>query len=413
MIKIILFTLILIIVFIVFRDFNFFLKEVEKFIIKIKNFFNKKKEDNYEKHYLAILKNKNKNNNFTQNLNRLCEFYISQGRYEEAVLMYEKMLRRGDLQYNMFWNSLAGFGSIAEKRGDFNLAIEYVKKGEDMRKHFSHKESSDYFEKVYFILSNCYLKIGDKKKSLDYLRSFLKKNLEERSRLKIFLKMGENLLEFFDYKNAKKYFERKELEVLNSDQKNKRDYLLCMSLLGMRDYDSILEIGKRKDFFQSGSDLLILGLYSLGISNVKKNFFNEAEKCFSVIFPITTFRLDIKDFYKFYYYNLLLYYGLGLLNNVKKEYDKAEINFQKMLEIIERIPPIRYQYFLERTNIYFFKILANFELIKIEKNIKKKKEKIKILKSFLDQLTTEERSLIGLKEIGNEGSIINKINNYK
>ena len=88
-------------------------------------------------------------------------------------------------------------------------------------------------------------------------------------------------------------------------------------------------------------------------------------------------------------------------------------NYKKILEIIEIIPEVRLKYMMERVNIYFFKLLANFEIIKMEKNITTKKRKIKVIKDFSSNLTSEEKNLIKLIEIGNEGSIINKINNLK
>ena len=383
------------------------------FFIKISNFLYKKKDSNWEKRYLAALKKKDISP--VQIVNRLGEFYISQGRYEEATLVYEKMLAmhtEGTGKHNMTWNSFVGLASVAEKKGDFNLAIEYIKKGEDVRARFSYKESDIYLEKICLILSKCYLKIGNKQKALDSLKEHCSNN-EGKFRAELTKQAGEIFLEFSNYDNARKYLNKKELGVLSKTKKSEANYLLCMALIGNENYDLVFEMAAEEGFFQSNSDVLILGLYASAVANIKKKEFLKAEEALDRIFDIAILRLDNKQFYKFYYYNFLLYYGLGSLNIAQKENDKAKINFQKMLEIIERIPPNRYEYFSERINIYFFKLLAFFELIRMEKSLEERTKKIKTIKFFLKQLTEEERFAIGLKEIGNQGSIIKKINNCK
>lgn len=401
MIELILSVIALIILFIFLKEMNFF--------TKISNFLYKKKDINWEKRYLAALKKKNINP--IQIVNRLGEFYISQGRYEEATLVYEKMLAMhadGTGKHNMAWNSFVGLASVAEKKGDFNLAIEYIKKGEDIRAYFSSKESDIYLEKVCLILSRCYLKMGNKQKALECCVIN-----EGKSGVELIKQAGEIFLEFSDYNNAKKYLNKKELNDLSQTKKSEVNYLLCMALIGNENYDLVFKMASREDFFQSNSDVLILGLYASAMANIKKKEFSKAEEMLNRIFDISISRLDNKQFYKFYYYNFLLYYGLGSLNIARKENDKAKINFQKILEIIERIPLHRYEYFSERISIYFFKFLAFFELIKMEKILKERTKKVKEIKFFLKQLTEEEKFAIGVKEIGNQGSIINKINNCK
>ncbi|MDD3084980.1 MAG: tetratricopeptide repeat protein [Candidatus ainarchaeum sp.] len=403
--------LILIIFAVVF--FSYFLKEI-KFFPKVKKFFSKIEEKNWEKRYFASLKKKNVDS--TQIVNRLGEFYISQGRYGEARMIYEKvyaMLGKGKTKDNITWNIFSGLALMCEKQGDFDLAIEYIKRGETTRMYFSIGASNFYLEKICLILSRCYVKKGDEEKAIDCIDKYCLENVKKDARAKVIKQAGEIFLELSNYEKSEKYFRKEEISLLNKTTKSEANYFLCMALLGKKDYVSILKMSKSEDFFQSNSDALVLGLYSCGMANIKQKRYKEAKEKLDRISNLIISRLDSKEFYKFYYYNFLLYYGLGSLSSAQKNQDDARMNFQKILDIMETVSDSRYKYSAERNNIYFFKLLANFELIKIEKNAKKKKETIKMIKVFLNQLTQVEKKSIGLKEVGNDGSIIIKINNLK
>jgi len=390
-----------------------FLKET-KFFIKMNKFFSKKKESSWEKSYLASLKNKNVDP--TQIVNRLGEFYIMQGRYDEARMIYEKVyttLGEGKSKSNIVWNVFSGLALIAEKQGDFDLAVEYIERGERTRMFFSSAVSHLYLEKIWLILSRCYTKKGNGERALNCLKKYSLTNVNKEAQGRVSKQLGEICLELSNYEKAEKHFRKKEINLLDSKTKFEASYFLCMALLGKKDYVSILEMSKSENFFQSNSDVLVIALYSSAIANIKQKKYKEARERLDRIFNVITYRLNSKDFYKFYYYNFLLHYGFGRLNSAQKKYNEAKINFQKILEIMEAASDSRYKYFTERTNIYFFKLLANFELIKIEKNVKKKKERTKNIKDFLNHLTKEERKSIELKEIGNEGSIIIKITSLK
>ncbi|MDD2227345.1 MAG: tetratricopeptide repeat protein [Clostridia bacterium] len=385
----------------------FFLKEVniycflEKIILKIK-------EKTWEKRYLASLKKKSKN--LVSFVNRLGDFYISKGRYKDALNIYEKaysLIEKGKIKNNIIWNIFNGLALLAEKKGDFDLAIEYVKRGEIIRGYFNFQESSDYLEKNCFMLSKWFFKKGDKKKALKYLDGYfsdeVRKNITE----------AEILLNFFNYKKAKKLLKRLEKDFSDKEEGIEIDYLLCIALLGEKSYAAILKISQKPNFFKSANDNLAFVLYSSFVAYIKAKKYKEAKERLDIIYNIIIYHLGSEDFYKFYYYNFLLYYGLGCLNFSQKKYTEAKNNYKKILEIIEIIPEVRLKYMMERVNIYFFKLLANFEIIKMEKNITIKKQKIKVIKDFSSNLTSEEKNLIKLIEIGNEGSIINKINNLK
>jgi len=393
--------------------FSYFLKEI-KFFSKINIFFSKKKGKNWEKKYFNSLKKENVDS--TRIVNRLGDFYISQGRYTEASMVYEKVyatLRVKKMKNNIIWNIFSGLALMSEKQGDFDLAIEYIERGEKARMYFSIGASHVYSEKICLISSRCYMKKGDGRKAIDCIKEYCSGNIKKEVRARLIKQAGEIFLELSNYVKAEKYFKKEEISLLNETTRMEASYFLCMTMLGKKDYVSILEMSENEDFFQSNSDILILALYSCAISNIKQKKYKEAKEKLDRILNIIMTRLNMKEFYKFYYYNFLLYYGLGSLSFAQKNQNDARINFQKIINIMETVPDSRYKYFTERTNIHFFKLLANVELIKIEKNSKKRKEIIKTIRGFLNQLTKSERESIALKEIGNEGSIIDKINNLK
>jgi len=386
--------------------FYYFLKET-KFFLRIN-------EKNWEKKCFVSLKKKNIN--LIRDTNKLGKFYISQGRYVEANIVYEKvyaLFRGGGLDNNVARNVFNGLALVAQEQGDFDLAIEYIKRGEIIRNFFSKISSPFFSEKNFLVLSKCYSKKGDKKKTKDCFKKYYLNNLTKKEKAKIVKHSGEIFLEFFNYKKAEEFFKKAEINFLELREKAEAQCFLSMALLGEKKYTFIRKMSKKEHLFRSNSDVFVLFLYSSAMADVKQKKCVEARKKLNRIFNIVTSSLNNKEFYKFYYYNFLFYYGLGTLSVVEKKNSEAIICFQKILEIVEIIPSLRYKYIMERVNIYFFKLLAIFELIKIEKNINAKKAKIKTAKFFLKGLTKEERQFINLIEVGNEGSVINKINNLK
>lgn len=399
MIKLILIILITFFLLIFFKEVNFLslLKKKLKISEKI-----------WEKYCLISLNKKN--DNFISIMNKLGDFYISIERDKEASNIYEKIYllnKKQKIKNNIVWNLFSGLAIIAEKKGNFDLAIEYIKRGEIIRGYFDLEESPKHLEKNCIILSKCFTKIGDKKRALGCLNRYsINKEMLKITEVEV-------LLDFFDYKKAKNLLELLEKNSLNGQKIIDLDYFLCVAFLGEKKYDTILEISQRFDVSKSINDNAVFVLYASAIAYIKQKKYIEAKQKIDRIYSLIIYRLNIKDFYKFYYDNFLLYYALGYLNSSQKKYIEAKQNYEKILEIIEIIPETRFKYMIERVNIYFFKLLASFEIIKIEKNQKIKKEKLKTIKSFLNKLKLKEKKLITLIEIGNGESIINKINNLK
>ena len=134
------------------------------------------------------------------------------------------------------------------------------------------------------------------------------------------------------------------------------------------------------------------------------------------IFNTVIGRLDVKDYYNFYYFSFLGYYGLGSLDFAQNKYENAEKNFKKIVQISEKISPLRYESFIEKNNLIFLRLLAHYELAhinyEIKNNIEQAKNEINAALNIINNLTEKEKRIIELKEIGNNGSIVKKINDY-
>ncbi|MDD4661788.1 MAG: tetratricopeptide repeat protein [Candidatus Pacebacteria bacterium] len=388
-----------------------FIKEYKNFsklnLEKSKKYLKSGKADQAEKILYFLIK-RNKEGS-VEAMNELGKLYFSQGKNIEARILFENVYNSKIQNSNFILIALKNLVLIAESEGNYDLAIEYILKFNEIKKKYINLKSNKVDDLVVNF-SRCFLKIGKSKKAIRLVEENLKDNSSDVNKAKTIKQLGEIFLELGRYKEAGDCFLKKELFVLE-DQKREIKYFLMMSLVGLKDYDKIFKLSSEKGFFQGNKkESLILGLYASAIANLKKDNKDEARKKFDKIFNIIISSLNINEFYKFYYYSCLLYYGLGKLEIKEKKYEEAEKYFQKTIEILEVIPQNRYKYFTERTNLNFFKLLSYYELIIIGND---KEEKINEALLLINSLTKKEKEYIEIKEIGNEGSIIKKINSLK
>jgi len=228
-----------------------------------------------------------------------------------------------------------------------------------------------------------------------------------------FKQQGENFLELAEYDKAKKCFEKINKKNLVKTEQSELSHLLSMALLGKKDYKNILEMDRNNSFLMDNKSSLFFSIYSTAIAYIKTGKFEEAKKKLNLCFELVVF-MDLNNFYNFYNFSLLRHYSLGILNSYEKKYKEAEDCFKRNIEIIEKIPEIRYKYFMEKINIIFLKLLSLYELARInwsKKDPSKAKQYIFLAINLIEALKIEEKKIIELKEVGNEGSIIKKINN--
>jgi len=351
-------------------------------------------------------------------MNRLGDLYLSQKRYEEARILYEKLYESDYLKNktnSILWNALSKLSLIEEKQGNYDLAIEYIFRAKRVKSYFVYPKS-DFLKNVSIILSECYSKKGDKVKAINCLKECLEsEDIEEVSKLEIFEQMGKIFLEFGEYKQAIDCFKKSKDSSL--EHKNiGTNYFLAMAFVGEKDYFSLSKIIDDKFFLKGVENTLIFGFYALGLNDIKEGRKDDALNKIYKIFNFIIFNIGINDFYEFYYYNFLKYYLLGKFNLFIKDKKEAQFNFEEMVSLFKEISPERYNVFLERINLKFFQLLAYYELAKIfkeEKNIKKFKEEINNASFIINSLKEEEKEIINKKEIGNEGPIIKRINDLK
>jgi len=400
MVEIFLFFLTLTIGYIFIREY----KNLEKTNFKKANNYLKVGEFNRAEKILLSLIQNSRNDNI-QAMNELGKIYFFKGRYNESKTLFQNIYNLKSKNNDFFLIALRNLALIAEKEEDYDLVIDYGTKFEEIKnnKNVSKFNKVDGFDQI---ISRTYLKQGKIEESLEAIKKNTEKDFTNSAR-KI-KQIGEIYLAIGRYKEAKTYFLKEELKSSNNEAKEIKHFLM-MSLLGIKDYHNILEISKEeKLFLGKKQESLILGLYASGMANLKKGEENKAKEKFNKIFDVIFSSLNIQEFYKFYYYTFLAYYGLGKLEIAEKNFKEAEKYFQKIIEISEVIPNNRFKYFVEKTNLIFFKLLSCYELAILG-------DKLKINEAILliNSLTEKEKEYIEIKEIGNEGSVIQKINSLK
>ena len=338
--------------------------------------------------------------------------YYAEQKYDEAEEIFHELARHTqDINESLIYLIL-----IAEKKQKCDLAIEYGTRFEEMSSYDPNKYG-DFSENIFIAISKCYLKKGEVEKAQNLLEKRLEKSdLEAFYKTKMILEIGKNSLELAEYEKAKEYLEKsKKNESLAKIEQIELDHLLSMALLGEKKYDNILEMTEKQDFFQGGKDSLIFAFFSSGMAEIKQNNLEEGREKMNKVFNVIVKNLNLNEFYKFYYYSFLGHYGLGQVDLKEKKYENAEKNFKNIIEISQKIPDYRYDFFIEKNNLIFLKLLAHYELAQINYNIKddsiKAKEEINNARNIFNSLTDQEKKVIELKEIGNNGSIIEKINN--
>lgn len=409
MIIIILILLTVSVLFLFYRESSF-LKKNE--IIKAGNYIQSREYEKAEKVFLSIIKDK-KNDNYTEAIQQLGRLYYFQQRYGEAKELFEKLSKITQNQNELLIYLIL----IAEKQGNCDLALEYIAKFQEINSD-NISNFGSFGENISLVLSRCYLSKGEIEKAKYSLKKSLEtKDLDEFYKAKIILQEGKNFLELADYKEARNYFKKDELsKSLTKTEKIELNHLLSMTLLGEQNYSAISKMSEMQDFFQGSRDSLIFAFFSSGIADIKQNRIKEGREKMNKIFNIVIKNLDMKEFYNFYYYSFLRYYGLGKADIIEKKYENAENNFKKIIEISEKIPASRYESFIENNNLIFLRLLAHYELALINHDIKndfeKSKQEINNALDIINELTENEKRIISLKEIGNEGSIVEKINNF-
>lgn len=390
--------------------FGFFsIKEYRDFsklnLERVKKYLKSGKSDQAEKILLFLIKRKKDGS--VEAMKELGKIYFSQGKNAEAKILFENVYNSKIQDSNYILIALKNLALISEIEGNYDLAIEYIFKFNEIKSTYINPKFNKV-DNLTLNLSRCFLKIGKSKKAIKLIKENFNENLNENNKAKTIKQLGELFLELGRYKEAVECFTKKELSILKVEEKEIKHFLI-MSLIGLKDYENVLKLSDVKGVLSGNKkESLILGLYASGVANLKKDKKEEAREKFNKIFSVIVLSLNINEFYKFYYYTFLAYYGLGKLEIAEKNFKEAEKYFQKIIEISEVIPKNRFKYFAEKTNLIFFKLLSCYELA-----ILGDKKKINEAISLINSLTEKEKEYIEIKEIGNEGSVIQKINSLK
>lgn len=353
-----------------------------------------------EKIYLNLIKDEKPG--YVGDLFYLGKVYYLQGRIEESKNTFKEVANKNVDNVDIK-NSLIFLALIAEEEGDCDLAIEYINKYYQEVPLFSLKENS-FLENIPLILSKCYLRKGEIDKSANIINDQLKNDMEERSFARLIVQLADNNLFLANYAQSLELFGNEKLE---EEIKQKRKGFIAMNLLGQEKYDDIKDI-LSSSFYTLDKENLTYAYYSLGVAEIKSKNYKDAEEAFQNIYDQVIKSFDIDNFGDFYRFNLLRYYGLGILNVSQNNNIEAANYFKKIISISEEIPNYRMDDFKNKIDIYFLNLLANYELIKIGDSSEKGKL-INGAQEIINQLTIEEREIINKKNIGNNIFIIDSI----
>ena len=215
-----------IILFIFLTEVNIFKKEDSK---TAEDYIASREYDEAEKVYLKLMNNKEENIQATYGLARL---YYSQKRYDDADILFKKLFNALKENNDISDSTSVYLALVAESQGDCDSAIEHIARLNELKPHVL-PEKNGFFGNISLVLSRCYLKKGDDSKAMAYLEEHLKKKLDEKSLTKTLMQMGKNFLELADYKKAKKYLMKEEInQGLVDVEKKELGHLLSMIYLG-------------------------------------------------------------------------------------------------------------------------------------------------------------------------------------
>jgi len=400
--------------FIFLREFNIFNKKSLELAEKL---FRERKLSRAKKILLCLIKNKNLKKS-SEAMFFLGKIYYFEKNYNKAKKIFKKLYNVKCEENIIRLKALYSLALIAEKEEESDLAIKYLIRFQEDKENFMSSESISFEKEVFMILSKCYFNKGEEQKATEYSKKYLSEKLNKNEEVIIKRQLGKFYLELANYEEAEKYFKEIEEKISVKLEKTHLNYYFAMIFLGKKDYKSLFVMTTKEDFLQGGIKSLFFGLYSSAMLNIEEKNFEKGKESLDKIFESIIRNLDVDNFYEFYYYTVLGYYGRASLELARNNFGLAEEYLRKVEVIFEKISNVDMEFssFIQRVNISFLKILIFSELANIyylKKDIKKTKYEIKKANYLIESLTLQERMIVGRKEFGNKGSVIEKINVLK
>lgn len=390
-----------------------FLRELsvqnKKSLEKAQSLFEKGKIAKAEKILLYLAKNKDLKE-ASKAMSFLGVVYYFKKEYEEAKKIFKRIYNMKAANKFIKIKSLHFLALIAEKEERYDLAINYVVKFQEIKKISMPFKKIIFEKQVLLILARCYFYKGDEFEAIECLKKCLDGEITKNDEVSIKMQLGRFYLELANYLEAEKYFKEIKKQPLERLEKVALNYHLSMLFLGKNDYNSLFKVMNDKDFLQGETKNRFFGFYSSAMFNIENKDLEKARDNFQQIFKIIENK-EVDVFYKFFHCSILAYYGLAKLGLTEGDYASAEENFRNIETILKKISKVKFNSFIQRANINFFKILVFSELGELYynmKDIEMAKDKIKEIDSVTDNLTEKEKEIINHKSVGNKGSVLEK-----
>ncbi len=387
--------------------------------------------------------NKEKVNNQRSDITfEKAENYLALGDNKEAIKAYRFLLDQGDLTQDiLFGLGVAHYGQlqyqesksyfnqvivmnhphnqkksdsylylalIAEREGDWDLATEYSLRAKNL--FFS--ENTYFSPDFLMILINCSIEKGDIEMAEKYVAEIesLDRELSLENNTLILKQKGLLAINKGDYQLAEKYFlDAHQLIDSSSQEIDKYDvrHGILVSLFGLGKYQEAIDFTNQADVFSEGRmNILWPAIYSFGVSNIKVGDLDKAEDTLNRMQRMR-FSLHPNAFYEHITYSALVHHGNGILATAKNDEDQAILSFEGAVEVIDQISSKRYEMLTlpQKSTMKFINLLSLYELA----NLSGDRDSLNKANNLINSLSAEELTLISTREMGNEGSIIEKI----
>lgn len=270
--------------------------------------------------------------------NLLAEIKCKKGHYSCAVYYYEKALyyfiKNGDK--DDIYNSYLNIGNIYMLDKFYKGALTHFMFAKEVLDE-SNIEDADIYKELYSKISECYMKLNQPQKALDFMEKVDKMDNQDcvKEEVDILVLKAKNLLSAGKYAEAKECF-NKALEIIEKEENKNR--LAKVYLTMSKIYSEMGNIDKNLEYSQKVYDLtkrdesqyMMESLFNMIESYVKIGEYDMAQKYCKLALVSS-----IKNKDKYYEYKSLKFYSDMYKN--KNEIQMSIDYLNKCIEIAKRL----------------------------------------------------------------------------
>lgn len=321
------------------------------------------KAEDQIKEIIEICKEYKLTENYGKCNDLLAEINCKNGDYSSAVYYYEKALYYfiKNEDKDDIYNSYVNIGNIYMLDKFYKGALTHFMFAKEVLDE-SNIEDGDVYKELYSKISECYMKLGEPQRSLDFMQKIDKIDNEDciKEEVDILVLKAKNLLSVGKYAESKECF-NKALEIIQKEENKNR--LAKVYLTMSKIYSEIGDIDKHLEYSQKVYDLtkrdqnkyMMESLFNMIESYVKREEYDIAQKYCKLALVSS-----IKNKDKYYEYKSLKFYS-----DMYKNKDEIEMSIEYLNKCIEISKGLEDE-----------KILASLyiELGKLYSNVSREKE---------------------------------------